>query len=148
MRLEVLLAHLAPEARTAVAINLQLPADSIERLEQLDQVKAKVVETLPTCQRRSEVVQLLRSYKLPSLVLIAVQSPRTIRRKIWQYLTTWANMQAPLDGNTLKQLGYKPGPQYRQILDELLAATLDQVIQNEADAKAFLAEHYPLTGNA
>jgi tRNA nucleotidyltransferase (CCA-adding enzyme) len=57
-------------------------------------------------------------------------------------------MQAPLDGNTLKQLGYKPGPQYRQILDELLAATLDQVIQNEADAKAFLAEHYPLTGNA
>jgi tRNA nucleotidyltransferase (CCA-adding enzyme) len=53
-------------------------------------------------------------------------------------------MQAPLDGNALKQLGYKPGPQYREILDALLAATLDQVIQNEADAKAFLAEHYPL----
>ena len=129
-------------------MNLQLPADSIERLEQLDQVNAKVVETLPTCQRRSEVVQLLRPYKLPSLVLIAVQSPRTIRRKIWQYLTTLANVQAPLDGNALKQLGYKPGPQYRRILDALLAATLDQVIQNESDAKAFVAEHYPLTGNA
>ncbi len=148
MRLEVLLTHLAPEAPTAVAINLQLPADSIERLEQLNQVKAKVVETLPICQRRSEVVQLLRPYKLPTLVLIAVQSPRTIRRKIWQYLTSWANMQAPLDGNGLKQLGYKPGSQYRQILDALLAATLDHVIQNEADAKAFLAEHYPLTGKA
>jgi hypothetical protein len=32
------------------------------------------------------------------------------------------------------------------MLDTLLAATLDQVIQDETDAKAFLAEHYPLNG--
>jgi tRNA nucleotidyltransferase (CCA-adding enzyme) len=55
-----------------------------------------------------------------------------------------ADVQAPLNGNDLKQLGYKPGPQYRQILDALLAATLDQVIRVQADAIAFLAEHYPL----
>jgi tRNA nucleotidyltransferase (CCA-adding enzyme) len=78
--------------------------------------------------------------------LLAVQSPRAVRRKIWQYLTTWANVQAPLNGNDLKQLGYKPGPQYREILDALLAATLDRVIQDKSDAKAFLAEHYPLKG--
>jgi len=88
----------------------------------------------------------LRQYKLPTLVLIAVQSSRSIRRKIWQYLTSWADVQAPLNGNDLKQLGYKQGPQYRDMLDTLLAATLDQVIQDETDAKAFLAEHYPLNG--
>jgi tRNA nucleotidyltransferase (CCA-adding enzyme) len=146
MRLEVLIAHLAPEQRGLVAKNLQLPLDSIERLQQLAQAQADVLETLPTSKLKSEVVRLLRPYKLPTLVLIAVQSPRAVRRKIWQYLTTWADVQAPLTGNDLKKLGYKPGPQYREILDTLLAATLDQVIQDEADAKAFLAEHYPLPG--
>ena len=144
MRLEVLIAHLAPEERAAVARNLQLPVDSIERLEQLAQAQADLAESLQASQLKSEVVGRLRLYQLPTLVLLAVQSPRSIRRKIWQYLTNWTNIQPPLNGNDLKQLGYKPGPQYRQILDSLLAATLDQVIQNEADAKAFLAEHYPL----
>ncbi len=144
MRLEVLIAHLAPEERGKVAKNLQLPLDSIERLEQLAQGQANVLESLPACKLKSEVVRLLRQYKLPTLVLIAVQSPRTIRRKIWQYLTTLADVQTPLTGDDLKKLGYKPGPQYREILETLLAATLDQVIQDEADAKAFLAEHYPL----
>jgi tRNA nucleotidyltransferase (CCA-adding enzyme) len=146
MRLEVLIAHLAPEERAKVAENLQLPLDSIERLKQLAQAQAIVVESLPASKRPSEVVRLLSSYKLPTLVLLAVQSPRAVRRKIWQYLTTWANVQAPLNGNDLKQLGYKPGPQYREILDALLAATLDRVIQDKSDAKAFLAEHYPLKG--
>lgn len=146
IRLEVLIAHLAPEERGKVAKNLQLPVDSIERLQQLAQAQELVVESLPAFTSHSAVVRLLRQYKLPTLVLIAVQNPRSIRRKIWQYLTSWADVQAPLNGNDLKQLGYKQGPLYRQILDTLLAATLDQVIQNETDAKAFLAEHYPLKG--
>jgi tRNA nucleotidyltransferase (CCA-adding enzyme) len=146
MRLEVLIAHLAPQERSLVARNLQLPTDSIERLDQLQQAQADVEKTLPTAERPSEVVQLLGKYKLPTLVLLAVQSPRAVRRKIWKYLTTWGNVQAPLNGNDLKRLGYKPGPQYRQILDDLLAATLDRVIQDEVSARAFLAEHYPLDG--
>jgi tRNA nucleotidyltransferase (CCA-adding enzyme) len=76
-----------------------------------------------------------------------VQSPRNIRRKIWQYLSHGANVQPLLNGDDLRQLGYKPGPQYRQILDTLLAATLDQVIQNKSEAQAFLAEHYPVEGS-
>ena len=144
MRLEVLIAHLTPKAGAAVAKNLQLPVDSIERLEQLAQAQADLAEYLQASKLRSDIVSRLRLYDLPTLVLLAVQSPRSIRRKIWQYLTNWANIQSPLNGNDLKQLGYKPGPQYRLILDSLLAATLDQVIQNKADAKAFLAQQYPL----
>jgi tRNA nucleotidyltransferase (CCA-adding enzyme) len=146
MRLEVLIAHLAPEERGLVTKNLQLPLDSIERLQQLDRAKESVAKTLPASTSPSQLVRLLREYKLPTLVLIAVQSPRAIRRRLWKYLTTWADVQAPLNGNDLKKLGYKPGPQFRQILDELLAATLDRVIQDEADAKTFLAKHYPLKG--
>jgi tRNA nucleotidyltransferase (CCA-adding enzyme) len=145
MRLEVLLAYLAPEERAAVAENLQLPLDSIERLQQLAQAQADVQESLPAAKRPSEVVWLLRQYKLPTLVLMAIHVPRAIRRMLWKYLTTWADVQASINGNDLKKLGYKPGPQYREILDALLAATLDGVIENEADAKAFLAKYYPLS---
>jgi tRNA nucleotidyltransferase (CCA-adding enzyme) len=144
MRLETLIAHLEPEECSKVATNLQLPIDSIERLQQLEQAQVEVVQSLPTLQLNSEIVHLLRQYKLPTLVLVAVRSSRPIRRKLWHYLNTLADVQAPLNGKDLKQLGYKPGPQYRQILDAILAATLDRVIRDQADAMAFLAEHYPL----
>jgi tRNA nucleotidyltransferase (CCA-adding enzyme) len=144
MRLETLIAHLEPEECSKVATNLQLPIDSIERLQQLEQAQVEVVQSLPTLQLNSEIVHLLRQYKLPTLVLVAVRSSRPIRRKLWHYLNTLADVQAPLNGKDLKQLGYKPGPQYRQILDAILAAALDRVIRDQADAMAFLAEHYPL----
>ncbi len=142
MRLEVLIAHLNAEYRTQVTTNLQLLADSIERLQHLEQAEAEVVESLPRCRLPSEVVQLLRQYQLPTLILIAVRTGRSIRRQIWRYLTVWANIQAPVNGNDLKELGYKPGPHYKQILDALLAATLDGVVRSRADAEAFLAAYF------
>ncbi len=143
MRLEVLIAHLAAPTRGQVAHQLQLPLDSIERLQQLA-AQTTVIESLLSLQQKSEIVQLLHPYKLPTLVLLAILSPRKIRRKLWQYFINLADVQAPLNGNDLKQLGYKPGPQYRQILDALLAATLDGVIENREEAIAFLLQHYPL----
>jgi tRNA nucleotidyltransferase (CCA-adding enzyme) len=143
MRLEAIVAHLAPEYRAKVAKNLQMQEDSIERLQNLAQTQAEVRESLPICQRPSQVVQLLRQYDLPMLILIALHSSRVIRQQIWHYLTIWANVQPILNGNDLKKLGYKPGPQYRQMLDDLLAATLDEEIKNRAEAEIFLAQHYP-----
>ncbi|MEH2425629.1 MAG: CBS domain-containing protein [Nostoc sp.] len=143
MRLETLIAQLAPQYRVKVAKNLQLPEDSIARLKNLAQVQTEVMTLLPSLQRPSQVVQLLRHYDLPMLILIAVQSPREIRHQIWEYFTVWANVQPLLNGNDLKKLGYKPGPQYRQILDDLVAATLDGVITDKTEAEEFLAKHYP-----
>ncbi|MEH2441694.1 CBS domain-containing protein [Nostoc sp.] len=143
MRLEALIAHLAPEYRVKVAQNLQLQDDSIVRLKNLAQSFSQVIESLPTLQCPSQVVLLLRQYDLPMLILIALQSPREIRHQIWEYLTVLANVQPLLNGNDLKKLGYKPGPQYRQILDDVVAATLDRVIKDKAEAEEFLAKHYP-----
>ncbi|NET03441.1 MAG: CBS domain-containing protein [Symploca sp. SIO2B6] len=146
MRLEILIADLVTTERTKVANNLQLPIDSIERLQQLSEAQVELLEIIPQSQRPSEIFQSLRQYKLPTLALIAVQSPRFVRRKIWQYLTQWSNIQAPINGNELRRLGYKPGPKYREILDILLVATLDGVIKDKAEAKFFLSQNYPLPG--
>jgi tRNA nucleotidyltransferase (CCA-adding enzyme) len=143
MRLETLIACLAAQYRVKVAKNLQLQEDSIARLKNLAQVQIEVMTLLPTLQRPSQIVQLLRQYDLPMLILIALQSPQEIRHLIWEYFTVWANMQPLLNGNDLKKLGYKPGPQYRQILNDVVAATLDGVIKDTTEAEEFLAQHHP-----
>ncbi|MBD2680513.1 MULTISPECIES: CBS domain-containing protein [Nostoc] len=143
MRLETIIGHLQPQYRAKVAKNLQLQEDGIKRLQNLAQAEAEVLESLPACQRPSQVVQFLRQYDLPMLVLIALQTQRVIRGQIWHYLTVLANISPILNGNDLKKLGYKPGAQYRQMLDDLLAATLDGVIKNKAEAEEFLSQSYP-----
>ena len=101
------------------------------------------MESLPLCQMPSQIVQVLRRYDQKTLILIAVRSPRFIRCLLWRYMTCWASVQPPLNGNDLRSLGYTPGPQYRQILDHLLAATLDGLVSDRFSAETFLSTHYP-----
>ena len=143
MRLEVLIAYLAPKYRGKVAANLQLPADSIKRLEVLEAGKNQLAEGLPKCEFPSQLVLLLRNYELPVLIAIALQSPRSARCQIWEYLTRWAKVEPPLNGNDLKALGYKPGPGFKRMLDDLLAARLDGDLGDRAAAISFLAQRYP-----
>ncbi len=53
-----------------------------------------------------------------------------------------SNVEAPLNGNDLKKMGYKPGPKYKQILDDLLAATLDGEVEDKGSAEEFLKRSY------
>lgn len=139
--LEVLIADLAPSDRAPVAQNLQLSADGIDRLDQLETVQSALAN-LSTRQPPSQIVQQLKPYELPLLILVAVKSSRSIRRQIWRYLTVWTNVKPLLDGNDLKALGYKPGRQFKQILDDLLAVTLDGEVHDRAEAEAYLAHRY------
>ena len=142
LRLEAILAHLAPEYRQLVAQNLQLPAESIVRLENLAAAELLVLSLLPTFDRPSQVVGLLKQYDRATLILIILRSHNNsrIRRQIWRYLTIWTNIQLLLTGDDLRQLGYKPGPQYRQILAELTIATLDGKVPDRAAAETFVSQ--------
>lgn len=145
--LEVLLARLEDGERTNVATKLQLSADSIARMQQLaqaqEQIQANLQGNLTDSQRPSQLANLLRPYDLQTLVLVAINSPRAARRQIWTYLTHWGNIKPLLDGNDLKALGYKPGRQFKPMLETLLAAQLDGQIGSREDAETFLAEQFP-----
>lgn len=143
LRLEVILAHLAPEHRAAIATAFQLPADSIACLGQLATAQAAIATHLPPTAQPSQIVELLRQYDPPTLILVALRSDRHQRRTIWQYLTQWAKVKPPLDGKALQALGYTPGPQFKTMLDTLTAATLDGVVQSPAEAAAFLQTTFP-----
>lgn len=184
MRLELIIAYLpTTDQRVFIAQQLELPNESIQRLQQLataqetveqqlsqqlsheealhldqalrekrghllnlplDQVAIPIQDTLNHQKYRPQtLVRMLQDYHLPILVLLAVRTSHDVRRRIWEYLTRWSQVSAPLNGNDLKALGYQPGPQYRDILESLLDATLDGVIQNQEEAKQFLAQNYP-----
>jgi tRNA nucleotidyltransferase (CCA-adding enzyme) len=141
LRLEILIADLTPEYRGKVATNLQLTHESIQRLTNLHQI-SHALQKITDLNRPSEIVLLLRSYDICTLIIIAVTITR-VRRHIWRYLTRWRHIKPILDGNDLKILGYKPGKQFKLMLDRLLAATLDGEIGDRDSAEAFLRQHFP-----
>jgi tRNA nucleotidyltransferase (CCA-adding enzyme) len=110
----------------------------------LENAEQSLLATLPQCDRPSQVVQSLQAYDLETMVLVSVRHPRPAGKIIWLYLTTWAQIKAPLNGHDLKQLGYRQGPNFRVLLDELLWATLDGVVSDREQAIAYLAVHHPL----
>ncbi|MBE9044861.1 CBS domain-containing protein [Pleurocapsales cyanobacterium LEGE 10410] len=142
IRLETLIAHLNPADRIMVANNLQLPKDSLQRLRQLKTLETEVAAQLVQCSLPSQINRLLRSYKPLGLVLFAARSNKNIRRLVWQYVTQLSQTKPLLDGNDLKTLGFKPGPLYKQILDDILAATLDGKIGDRLAAEEYVKSEY------
>lgn len=144
MRMEILVSQIPGDERRGVAENLQLPMESVDRLTRLETYEQTWQVTLPQAQHPSEVVRILRPVDLGTLLLVSARHPRPLGQVIWRYLTQWTTMKPPLDGHDLIQLGYRPGPRYRKMLDALLAAALDGRIQTREAALAFLAREYPL----
>jgi tRNA nucleotidyltransferase (CCA-adding enzyme) len=139
-----LLLSLAPSDRHAVAHNLQLPNDSIERLSHLEIYRTEIESELSEYKSIGQIVKLLQTYDLPALILVALQGNRAIRQTIWKYLTIWKQVRSPLNGNDLKALGYPSGALYREILEDLLAATLDGTVSDRSSALVYLAQKYSL----
>ena len=142
IRLEALIAHLKPNDRITVANNLQLPKDSLQRLQQLETLETEVITKLNNCSSPSQIYQTLHSYKTLGLILFAARSKKNIRRLVWQYITNFFQVKPLLNGQDLKTLGFKPGPLYKQILDDVLAATLDGKIGDRATAEEYVKAKY------
>jgi tRNA nucleotidyltransferase (CCA-adding enzyme) len=145
LRLAAMIACVDPTDRSAVAQNLQLSPDRVDRLTKLDRIQTDITSSLSNFQPVSQVFKLLRQYDLETLILVAVRCRKIlpIRRQIWQYLTVWSRIQPILNGTDLHKMGYKPGPQYRQILDELLMATLDNLVIDRSTAEEFIRSKFP-----
>ena len=142
IRLEVLICSLPVSEREIVAINLQLPKDSVQRVKELNAIEAKITAEPLYLQPYSKVYQILYPYKDAELILLGFKSSQQIRKVLWYYLTRLSKIKPVLNGNDLKEMGYKPSPLYKQILDDLLAATLDGKITNRQEAKDFIKKKY------
>ncbi|MGY6529549.1 MAG: CBS domain-containing protein [Cyanobacterium sp.] len=143
LRLEIILTSLELPIRVKVAENLQLPKDSIERLAHLENNQEKIQNSFDDNNKLSEKVEFFSGYKPLDLILIAVKSNKEIRSNIWHYLLHWSKTNSPIDGNDLRQLGYKPSPQYQIILKTVKGLFLDGDITTKSQALNFIREKYP-----
>ncbi|MDJ0843036.1 CBS domain-containing protein [Crocosphaera sp.] len=140
IRLEILISQINIKERKQLALTLQLPKDSLDRIEMLETNFYNIQEKLQNSLKISEKYQQLYRHKLPDLILVAVNCNKEIRRMIWQHLTQWSNVETPLNGNDLKRMGYKPGPKYKVVLNRLLSLTLDREIKTKEEAEMIVRE--------
>lgn len=146
IRLETLIAHLPVAERIMVADNLQLAKDSVQRLQQLEILETKVAVRLAKCKLSSQIYQLLSPFKSSQLILFAARSNKQVRRLVWLYITDLSQAKPLLNGNDLKTLGFKPGPLYKQILDDILNVSLDGKICDRTTAEEYVKSKYQQNG--
>ena len=76
------------------------------------------------------------------LYLMAKTNNRTIKRMISKYFTRLKDSKSLLRGKDLKEMGFRPGPFYKQILDALLAARLNNEVNTREDEVEFVTKRF------
>ena len=91
--------------------------------------------------RNSEIYVWFHGLPLEILLyLAAAASQEAVKRYISLYLTRLRLVRCSLDGASLKALGLTPGPQFRLIMDRLLAARLDGDVSSDDEECALASE--------
>ncbi|MBI3764568.1 MAG: CBS domain-containing protein [Chloroflexi bacterium] len=124
----------------AVLARLKFPRDRSDDLGQVVAVR-DLLPRLASGLRPSQIVALLEDFAPRALaaVWLAADDPGA-RDAIANYLTRWRSVAPTVDGNTLKAMGLKPGPDFKRILRVLRDAWLDGQIADEAGERSLLTK--------
>ncbi|MDY6952633.1 MAG: CBS domain-containing protein [Thermodesulfobacteriota bacterium] len=76
------------------------------------------------------------------LYMMASTLREEVKRAISHYYTRLRTTTTLLKGDDLKEMGFKPGPMYRKILDSLLDARLNGLLKTRQDEEAFVLQHF------
>ena len=107
----------------------------------------KILRELGRSRRlsNSEIYWLLQERSHESLLyLIAMARKKTAKKAVSHFVTHLRHYKTLIHGADLKKMGYKSGPIYKTILNHLLEAKLDGVVETKADEIAFIRSNYPL----
>ena len=95
--------------------------------------------------RTSEIYWLLQERSHESLLyIIAMARKKTAKKAVSHFVTHLRHYKTHVQGAYLKKMGYKSGPIYKTILNHLLEAKLDGVVESRADEIEFIKHNYPL----
>jgi tRNA nucleotidyltransferase (CCA-adding enzyme) len=137
LQVEVLLWSLGNGDRLEAAQNLQMPPESLARLEKLG-----AIEQLPETGKPSEWCQRFAGFDRPTLILAGVCLP-THRQRLRTYLTQWSQMKPWLNGEDLQTLGYPSGKKLKAILADLREKTIDGVLSDREATLDYLRTYHP-----
>lgn len=96
--------------------------------------------------KNSDIFVAFRELHIEGLLyLMAVARKTEVKKAVSAYVTTLRHQASLLNGDDLKQLGYRPGPPFKKMLEALLLARLDGLTSTRDDEIAFLNDHFPLS---
>ncbi len=110
----------------------------------------KILKLLSTPQikRPSEKFFLLREIRLELLLhLMAVARDERARQKVSRFLTELKDVHPLLTGRDLKKMGFKPGPEFKVILERLLSARLDGEVSTRKDEIELVKSEFKRPGS-
>jgi tRNA nucleotidyltransferase (CCA-adding enzyme) len=134
-------------------IAILIPQDSLQALCERLLFGHEMAESMLAARQLSEQVNQFTtdSFKpsiiterlkdVPELALLAVWlhlNDAKMRGIVQRYWVTWRHIRPITNGNTLREMGLKPGPCYSIILKRLQDTLLDEEIRTEADEKQLL----------
>jgi tRNA nucleotidyltransferase (CCA-adding enzyme) len=143
MLLGLMIAQLEPPLRDRVATHLDLGSQSQRLLKNLHIWEEDLLKQLPKAKRASQRYRLLQAYECSELLMMGDRHPYTLGPPIWHYIVQLSHQSPLITGATLKRLGYKPGPQFRDILNAVNMLALDGEIITAQEAEAYVLDHYP-----
>jgi tRNA nucleotidyltransferase (CCA-adding enzyme) len=91
--------------------------------------------------RNSEIHGWFRDMSLEiMLYLAAAAKQEEVKRFVSLYLTRLRQVHGCLDGESLKAMGLRPGPEFRRIMVRLLAARLDGEVNSDDEERTLASE--------
>jgi len=111
--------------------------------EKLFEMRKKAGEVLDLMQRmaarrtkvqRSDIYHWLKELPVELLLyMMAKTESEEVKKFISLYFTQLQNVRCFITGRDLKKLGVPPGPRFREILDKLLEARLNNLVQSREE---------------
>ena len=90
-----------------------------------------------------QVYTLLSAYDTESLLyFMARTNSERAKRVISSYFTKLKGTKILIKGKDLANMGFKPGPVYREIFDGVLEARLNNLVKTKDDEIMFVREHF------
>ncbi|PHR27127.1 MAG: prohead protease [Desulfotalea sp.] len=116
-------------------------------LEQKERVDAKIqIFARNASMRPSQIVTHFIDIEIEGLLyMMAIARKNHVKKAISLYVTTLRHIEPELSGRELIKMGYKPGPQFREILTFLKHAKLDALTKTTEDEIVLLQQKYPQT---
>jgi len=94
--------------------------------------------------KNSEIYTALRDLHIEGLLYIMAIARKTeVKRSVSLFVTSMRAEQSLLNGDDLKELGYRPGPIFKSILETLLLARLDDKVATREEEVALVRQKFP-----
>ncbi len=129
-----------PSVRRTLMERLNVRKSTREEVEGVVKL-VEIMRAFPQDVKPSQVEKQLRPYSPYPRILLAARAAlegEPAAELVERYQTHWQEVHTALDGNDLREMGLKPGPQYSRLLDRLLAARLDGEVANEEEERALV----------